>query len=116
MLSNYNLIQADFIQWSNKRGMNQNEAYEKIIDIVKSILIPITISLYITIFAPLAEAINDFGNSSLDDTSHFVLLWPKVRLHKLLCIIKKKINQRVNKDTRFPEWSNISATTKKEPR
>lgn len=80
ILSNYNFIQTDFIQWSNKRGINQNEAYEKITYIAKNVFILTTISLYIVIHAPFVEAINDFGNSPLDDPSHFALLWPKVRL------------------------------------
>lgn len=76
--SNYYDVQTIFIQWSNRRGMDPNDAYRKSLQKVKSLMVPL-ISLMCSIsFGPLISTINDIGKMPLDSRSHFTMFWPSV--------------------------------------
>lgn len=75
---NYQLIQIDFIQWTNKRGMNQNKPSRKISYLAKRLIIPIVTLISSISLGPLAGVINTTEKTSLGDRSNFFLLWPKV--------------------------------------
>lgn len=76
--SNYKDVQTIFIQWSNKRGMNSNEAYRKCIKKVKSLIMPLMYLMCSISFGPLISALNDIGKRPLDSRSHFAMFWPSV--------------------------------------
>jgi hypothetical protein len=82
--SNYNLIRNDFIQWSEKRGVDPNETYKKNLRTVKYSMIPIIIVISCITLGPLFTAINDIGKLPLDSKPHFVLFWPKVSKSKYI--------------------------------
>jgi len=78
IVSNYNFVQTVFIDWSNKRALHPNVAYNKNIETLKHLSILLaTISLSIA-FGPLISAINDIGKLPLNYRTHFMLFWPKV--------------------------------------
>jgi len=78
IVSNYDCIQTDFIQWSNKRALCPNVANKKNIKTTKRLAIPLAILSLSIAFGPLVSAINDIGKLPLDNQAHFVLFWPKV--------------------------------------
>jgi len=78
IMSNYNCIQTKFIQWSNKRALHPNAAYNRNIKTIKSLSIPLAILSLSIAFGPLVSTINDIGKLPLDNRAHFVLFWPTV--------------------------------------
>lgn len=78
ILSNYNTLQTDFIQWSIKKGMNPNETQKKTILAIKDLLIPFLSITFSISFGPLISAINEIDKKPLGTRSNFPMFWPLV--------------------------------------
>lgn len=78
VISNYSLIQFEFIQWSRKRGMNPNKVYEKVTHMVSGFLVPVIVITCAITFGPIITTINDLGKLPLNHRSHFPVYLPKV--------------------------------------
>lgn len=79
IVSNYNIMQTDFIQWSIKNGsLDLNEIPKKNLQSIKDLLIPIISITFSISFGPLFSAINEFGKTPLGSRSHFPMIWPMV--------------------------------------
>lgn len=77
IFSNYNSMQTDFVQWSEKNGRNPNKAYWKTFQTFKLFLIPCLLSWF-TLLGPFFTAINNRKYVPLDDRSNFIMFLPKV--------------------------------------
>lgn len=78
VVSNYDHIQNDFIEWSHKRSANPDTSYENCVQFCYALAIPCAVIVSLVYSGPFLAAINDLGVLPLDDQSHFVLFWPKV--------------------------------------
>lgn len=78
ILSNYKIIQTDFIIFSKIRGFDPNKSYRKTVHFFKRLMILILVVSCSISFGPVLAAINDLGVLPLDDRSHFGFVWPKV--------------------------------------
>lgn len=78
--SNYSCIQTDFIQYSIERGMDPNEMYTKVVQIIKILCVPTLVVTGIFNLGPLLTTINDLGELPLDDRSHWLMFWPDVSI------------------------------------
>lgn len=78
ILSNFIMIETEFIRMTKTRGMNQNHAYENVLRRVKQLYVPFVAIISCILLGPLVSMIFNSEVSPIDDHSNFILPWPKV--------------------------------------
>lgn len=78
IVSTYNCIQTNFVEWSLKRKMDPNKTYAKNIKVVQLLIVIFAVIVSLIAFSPLISAISDLDDSPLDTHSHWLMYWPKV--------------------------------------
>lgn len=78
IVSTYNCIQTNFVEWSLERKMDPNKTYAKTIRVVQLLIVIFAVIVSLIAFSPLISAISDLDDSPLDTHSHWLMYWPKV--------------------------------------
>lgn len=82
IVSTYDAIQTNFVQWSKIRGVDPNVAYEKSLKTFKNFMKFYPVIMCFISLGPFLSAIHDFEKIPLDSQTHFSLFWPKVKYSK----------------------------------
>lgn len=80
VVTTFDIMQTDFIEWSLKSRMDPNEMYEKNVRMVKRFVGIIIAATFFISFGPLITTIYDLGELPLSHQSHWPVNWPEVRI------------------------------------
>lgn len=78
IVSNIHFIETSFIHWSYKRRTTPQKTYKQYLRTLNQMVSLTILAALNIIFGPLVTAIIDLDTMPLDDSSHFIMFWPKV--------------------------------------